>query len=98
MWINEEIYRTGIKNETVNWSNKNSHESDSNSESTQLPKCIDIGDPPRPTSAKAKVAKIEDSIKQVVVIKCDPVTPIFRPRRPEISEPKKGKIKIEIYI
>ena len=31
-------------------------------------------------------------------MKCEPVTPIFRPSKPEISEPKKGKIKIEIYI
>ena len=44
------------------------------------------------------MANIEDSIKHVQVIKCEPVTPIFRPRRPETSEPKKGKIKIERYI
>ena len=43
MCINREIKITGINIETVNWSNKNSHDIDINSESNQLPKFIYTG-------------------------------------------------------
>ena len=41
---------------------------------------------------------MDDKIKQVHVIICEPVTPIFLPSKPDTREPNKGKIKIEIYI
>ena len=41
---------------------------------------------------------MEDNIKHVQVIKCDPVTPIFLPMKPDTIEPNKGKIKIDRYI
>ena len=44
------MYNTGINIDTVNWSNKNSQEMVIYSESTQLNKFIDTGEPHIPTS------------------------------------------------
>ena len=41
---------------------------------------------------------MDENIKQVHVITCEPVTPIFLPSKPDTRDPNKGKIKIEIYI
>ena len=98
MWIKVDMYKTGINIDTVNWSNKNSQEIDIYSDSIQLNKLTETGEPQIPTSKKETVANKEAKIKQVHVMKCAPDVPIFLPIKPETKEPKKGKIKIERYI
>jgi hypothetical protein len=44
------------------------------------------------------VINIDEIIKQVQVIICEPVTPIFLPKYPEAIEPNKGNIIIDKYI
>ena len=41
---------------------------------------------------------MEAKNRQKVVIKCEPLTPIFLPKNPEIIDPSKGKNKIVKYI
>jgi len=52
----------------------------------------------KPTSKKASVARIVVVITDVHVIKCDPLTPTFLPKKPEIIEPNKGSITMIKYI
>jgi len=52
----------------------------------------------RPTSKKAIPAKIVVVITDIHVIMCDPFTPTFLPKKPEIIEANKGRIIIVKYI
>jgi len=52
----------------------------------------------KPTSKKASVARIVVVITDVHVIICDPLTPTFLPKNPEIIEPSKGSITMIKYI
>ena len=53
-------------------------------------KCIFTGLLFKPTSIKAKRAKIVVVNTHVHVINCDPLTPTFLPKKPDIIDPKIG--------
>ena len=52
----------------------------------------------RPTSIKATRDSIVVAITQLHVINCAPLTPTFLPKKPDIIEPKSGKIIKDRYI
>ena len=95
---NEETINTGINIDTVNESKWNPHDTFSDSESIHLKTSIDTGVLFNPTSKKATIAKTVVIITAVHVIICDPVTPIFLPKKPDAIDPNSGKIIIARYI
>jgi len=52
----------------------------------------------KPTSKKASTAKVVVVITDVHVITCDPLTPIFLPKKPEDIDANKGNIIMIRYI
>tara|TARA_Y100001951_G_C11294727_1_gene274701 strand:- start:211 stop:447 length:237 start_codon:yes stop_codon:yes gene_type:complete len=74
------------------------HNTLSDSESIHLNNLTDTGILFKPTSKKAIVASIVVVITDVHVIMCDPVTPTFLPKKPEIIEANKGRMIIFKYI
>lgn len=68
------------------------------SESIHRNNSMDTGILLNPTSKNAKIANIVVTITELVVISCDPLTPILLPKNPEDTEASKGKIIIIKYI
>ena len=68
------------------------------SESIHLNKWTDTGMLFNPTSVKPTIASNVVIITELLVIICDPETPIFLPKKPENIDPNKGKIIIARYI
>jgi hypothetical protein len=58
--------------------------------------CTGIFD--NPTSIKANIDNIVVNTTDIHVIKCEPVTPIFLPKKPEEIEANKGNNMIVKYI
>ena len=52
----------------------------------------------KPTSKNTTIEIKVVMTTQLQVINCEPFTPIFLPKKPDVKAPKKGKIKIERYI
>jgi hypothetical protein len=52
----------------------------------------------KPASRKVNVARIVVVTIDVQVMICEPVTPIFLPKKPEAIEPNRGNIIIIKYI
>ena len=101
MCTNEETINTGINIDTVSASKLKPQNTFSDSESIHLKRYIDTGILFKPTSKNAKIAKIVVIITEPHVIICDPLTPIFLPKKPDIIDPNKGKTikaKYIIYI
>jgi hypothetical protein len=94
----EEIINTGISIDTVKESKLNPHDTLKDSESIHLNKWIDTGILFKPTSKKASIANVVVVITQQHVINCAPLTPSFRPNKPDEIEPNKGKINKAKYI
>ena len=94
----EETISTGISIDTVKESKLNAQAIFNDSESTHLNKYIVTGILFNPTSAKVKIANIVVVITQPHVINCDPLTPIFLPKKPDTIDPNKGKIIKAKYI
>ena len=90
--------RTGINIDTVKESKLKLHKTFNDSESIHLKSFTETGMLFKPTSIKASVAKIVVVITDVHAIICDPLTPIFLPKKPEEIEPNKGNIIIIKYI
>lgn len=84
--------------ETVKESKLKLHNTLRDSESIHLKSFTETGMLFKPTSKKANVASIVVVITDAHVITCDPVTPIFLPKNPEIIEASKGSIIIIKYI
>lgn len=89
---------TGINIDTVNESNLKFHNTYSDSTSNHLAIFIVTGILLKPTSKKAIIAKIVVVITEPHVIICDPVIPIFLPKKPDTIEPNNGKIINVKYI
>lgn len=98
MWTSEETIKTGINIDTVRESKLKLQSTLSDSESIHLKSFIETGMLFRPTSKKVNVARIVVVTIEVQVMICDPVTPIFLPKKPEAIEPNKGNIIIIKYI
>src|SRR6202044_1900356 len=84
--------------ETVRESNLKFQNTLSASTSIHLATFIVTGILLSPTSKKAIIASIVVIITELHVIRCEPVIPIFLPKKPEAIEPNKGKIIITKYI
>jgi hypothetical protein len=84
------MINTGINIETVKESKLNAQDTFKYSASIHRNKCIFTGFLFKPTSIKAKMAKIVVVITHVHVIICDPLTPIFLPKKPDIIDPNIG--------
>ena len=84
--------------DTVNESKLKLHNTSSDSESIHLKSSIETGILFKPTSKKANIAIIVVVTTDVHVIRCDPFTPIFLPKKPEIIEPNTGNVIITKYI
>jgi hypothetical protein len=84
--------------ETVKESKLKLQSTFSDSESIHLKSFTDTGMLFKPTSKKASVAIIVVVITEVHAIICDPLTPIFLPKKPQDIEPSKGNIIIIKYI
>ena len=95
---NDETMRTGINIDTVKESKLKLHKTFKDSESIHLKSFMETGMLFKPTSKKANTAIIVVVITDIHVIKCDPLTPIFLPKKPEEIEPNKGNIIIIKYI
>lgn len=67
-------------------------------ESIQLDSLIETGDPDKATSQNATIDKIAAAIIQAQVINCAPVTPSFRPSKPDVIAPSRGNASIDRYI
>ena len=96
----DDIINTGINIETVKESKLKAQDTFKYSASIHLNKCTFTGLLFKPASIKAKMAKIVVVITQVHVIICDPLTPTFLPKNPEIIDPNIGnpiKAKYIIY-
>jgi len=94
------MINTGINIETVRESKLNAQDTFKYSASIQRNKCIFTGLLFRPPSIKANMAKIVVVITHVHVIICDPLTPTFLPKKPDIIDPNMGnpiKTKYIIY-
>lgn len=52
----------------------------------------------KPTSKKATIANKVVTITHRDVINCAPLTPTFRPKKPETTDPNNGKVIIAKYI
>ena len=87
---NEETISTGINIETVNESKLKAQSTFNDSESIHLNSLIVTGIPFNPTSKNAIIANKVVVITEQHVIMCDPVTPIFLPKNPEIIDPNIG--------
>jgi hypothetical protein len=98
MCTNEDTTRTGINIETVKESKLKLHSTFNDSESIHLKSFMDTGMLFKPTSKKANVAKMVVVTTDVHAITCDPLTPIFLPKKPEDIEDSKGSIIIIKYI
>jgi len=97
-WTNDETIRTGISIDTVRESKLKLHNTFNDSESIHLKSFIETGMLLKPTSKKASIAKIVVVITDVHVIICDPLTPIFLPKKPEDIDANKGSIISTRYI
>lgn len=97
-WTSEETIKTGISMETVKESNAKPHETFNDSLSIHLNNLIYTGILLIATSKKLKIASIVVDITHAHVIICDPLTPTFLPKNPEIIEPNKGNIIKVKYI
>jgi len=84
------MIKTGINIETVKESKLNAQDTFKYSASIHRNKCIFTGFLFKPTSIKAKTAKIVVVITHVHVIICDPLTPTFLPKKPDIIDPNIG--------
>src|SRR5579875_973919 len=87
--------------ETVNESKLKAQFAFKVSMSIHLNKCIVTGMLFKPTSKNDTIANIVVIITQTLVIICDPLTPIFLPKKPENTDPNIGstiKAKYIIYI
>lgn len=98
MCTKEETINTGINIDTVKESKRKLQEISNASESTHLNNSIDTGTLFIPTSKNAIKEKIVVKITQPLVINCEPVTPTFLPKNPEIIEPNRGNIIMFKYI
>ena len=100
-WTKEDTINTGINIKTVSESKLKAQPTFKLSISIHLNKCIVTGILFRPTSKKATIANSVVIITQVHVIICDPLTPIFLPKKPDEMDPNNGstiKTKYIIYI
>jgi len=86
----EDIINTGINIDTVKESKLNAQDTFKYSASIHRNKCIFTGLLFNPTSMKANMASIVVVITHVQVIICDPLTPTFLPKKPEIIDPNIG--------
>jgi hypothetical protein len=84
--------------ETVRESKLKLQDTFNDSESIHLKFSIYTGILFIPTSANAKIQSIVVNINDMQAIKCDPFTPIFLPKNPDIIEANKGNIIIVKYI
>jgi hypothetical protein len=84
--------------DTVSESKLNPHNMFNVSESTHLKSFIETGILFNPTSKKEIIERKVVININVHVIICDPVTPIFLPKKPDIIDPNKGSINIVKYI
>jgi len=94
------MINTGINIETVRESKLKAQDTFKYSASIHRNKCIFTGLLFRPPSIKANMAKIVVVITHVHVIICDPLTPTFLPKKPDIIDPNMGnpiKTKYIIY-
>ena len=97
----EDTISTGINIETVKESKLNDQPTFKVSISTHLNKCMVTGILFRPTSKNATTAHNVVNTTHVHVTICEPVTPIFLPKKPEDIDPNNGntiKVKYIIYI
>jgi hypothetical protein len=74
------------------------HDTFKDSKSTHLNKLIDTGVLFKPTSRKATIDNILVVDTDVHVKICDPVTPIFLPKKPDAIDPNRGNNIIDKYI
>jgi hypothetical protein len=98
MCTSEETIKTGINIDTVRESKLKLHSTLSDSESTHLKSCRDTDILFKPTSTNANIESKVVIITDVHVINCEPVTPIFLPKKPEAIEPNNGNNIIAKYI
>ena len=84
--------------ETVKESKLKLHDMFNDSESIHLKFSIYTGVLFIPTSKNAIIESIVVNINDVQAIRCDPFTPIFLPKNPDIMDANKGKIIIVKYI
>jgi hypothetical protein len=94
----EDTINTGINIETVKESKLKAQLMFKLSISIHLNKCIVTGMLLRPTSKNAIIANSVVIITQLHVIICDPLTPIFLPKNPDIIEPNMGNTIKAKYI
>ena len=85
-------------NNTVKLSNSKPHKILNHSLSIHLNNSMDTGILLKPTSKKAIIAKTVVIITLEHVISCAPFTPTFLPKKPDTTDPNKGKIIILKYI
>ena len=98
MCTSDDTTNTGINIETVKLSKLKPQDIIRLSESIHVNRCNETGILLNPTSKNARNANIVVIITQLDVIICDPFTPTFLPKNPDIIEPNKGNIIIDRYI
>ena len=86
MCTREETTRTGINIDTVKESKLKPHNTLRDSESIHLNRLTSTDMLFTPTSKKLNIESIDVSITQVHVIKWDPFTPTFLPKKPDIID------------
>jgi hypothetical protein len=94
----EDTISTGINIDTVNESKTNPHDTYNDSESIHENNFIYTDILFIPTSKKLTTLSIVVNITDTHAIKCEPVTPTFLPKNPEIIELSKGNIIMVKYI
>lgn len=98
MCTKEDTIKTGISIDTVKESKLKLQDTFKDSESIHLNKFIYTGVLLKPTSKNAIIASNVVVKTDAHVIKWDPVTPIFLPKKPEDMEDSNGKKIIVRYI
>ena len=98
MCTNKDTINTGISIETVRESKLNPQNIFKDSESSHLNSliCTGLFDIPTSTNVNTDITVVRNT--QPHVISCDPVTPIFLPKKPDAIEPNKGRITRLKYI
>jgi hypothetical protein len=94
----EDTINTGINIETVKESKLKAQLMFKLSTSIHLNKCMVTGMLLRPTSKNAIIANSVGIITQLHVINCDPVTPNFLPKKPDVIDPNIGNTIKAKYI